>query len=159
MKYILLSIFVVFSANVFADDKIDIRGTYVLESRQLTDGTILKNPDVIGLYTVTTEYMNFNIVHRDKSGKIKSISLIAKNKITENDYYEEVLYFEENDEISGSGVNYKFTGKGVNSQVVRTEGKVESKFPTTRDLYAVFTRDGLIATRQGVYTDYWVKVK
>ena len=159
MKYIFLAVFIVFSANVFAEDKIDIRGTYVLESRHLTDGTILKNPDVIGLYTVTTEYVNFNIVSRGKTGKIKSMSLIAKNKITENEYYEEVLYFQENDEINRTGVKYKFPGKGVNSQVVRTEGKVEFKFPTTRDLYAVFTKDGLIATRQGVYTDYWVKVK
>jgi hypothetical protein len=47
-----------------------IEGTYRLVSRQFRDGTTLKPPEVMGLFTYTKTHRNFNIVRKDATGKL-----------------------------------------------------------------------------------------
>ena len=49
-----------------------IEGTYQLVSRKLPDGTTLKPPDIMGLWTYTKTHRNFNIVRKDATGKFSS---------------------------------------------------------------------------------------
>ena len=53
-----------------------IEGTYQLVSRTLPDGTVLKPPDIMGLFTYTKTHRNFNIVIKDAMGKFYSYSLV-----------------------------------------------------------------------------------
>ena len=51
-----------------------IEGTYRLVSRQFPDGTMLKPPELMGLWTYTKTHRNFNIVRKDATGKFSSRS-------------------------------------------------------------------------------------
>jgi hypothetical protein len=68
-----------------------IQGTYRLVSRTLTDGTVLKPPEVIGLQTYTKEYRQFNIVTKDPEGRTVSRSIIARYTLTPTEYVETTL--------------------------------------------------------------------
>ena len=45
-----------------------IAGTYRLVSRQMPDGTLLRPPEVIGLFTYTKTHRNFNILQKGATG-------------------------------------------------------------------------------------------
>jgi len=68
-----------------AEDNPSIEGTYVLQSRVLADGSVLKPPEVEGIYTLTRDYVNFNIIQRNDEGKVFSVSMMAKNKLTDEE--------------------------------------------------------------------------
>jgi len=139
---------------------INIDGTYVLQSRVLTDGTVLEPPDIIGLYSVSKGYVNFNLMWKNKDGKVHSISSIGRVKISSKEYYEEFIYRMTNDEINGKGVVYDFKKKSGASPVKIIDGKIEFMYPTSNDLYGVFDGDKFTATRiDGTYIDNWIKIK
>src|SRR5438094_9358785 len=59
-----------------------IEGTYQLVSRKLPDGTMLKPPDIMALFTYTKTHRNFNIVIKDATGKCYSSSLLSTYPLT-----------------------------------------------------------------------------
>src|SRR5438270_14055431 len=63
-----------------------IEGTYQLVSRTLSDGTVLKPPDIMGLCTFTKSHRNFNIVQKDATGKFSSTSNVSTYKLTATEY-------------------------------------------------------------------------
>jgi len=69
-----------------------IEGTYQLVSRKLPDGTVLKPPDIMGLFTYTKTHRNFNIVIKDAMGKFYSYSLVSTYKLTPTEYSETRLF-------------------------------------------------------------------
>ena len=58
-----------------------IEGTYQLISRKLPDGTMLKPPDIMGLYTFTKTHIHFNIVRKDATGKFRSSSIVSTSDV------------------------------------------------------------------------------
>jgi hypothetical protein len=54
-----------------------IEGTYQLISRKLSDGTVLRPPDIMGLNTFTKSHRNFNFVQKDATGKFASFSFVS----------------------------------------------------------------------------------
>jgi hypothetical protein len=50
----------------------NIEGTYKFISRQLPDGTMLKPPDIMGLWIYSNEHRIFNFIRKDASGKFAS---------------------------------------------------------------------------------------
>ncbi len=139
-----------------SDDFTSIEGTYVLESRELADGTVLTPPAVAGLYTLSGGNMNLNRAVQDKDGKITSRSAIGSYKISGPMYTLELSYTAEND---GSGVKYDFTKRSGSTQMVMTDISVEMKIPLTDNLYGAYSRDSFTAMSKGNYIDKWVRVK
>lgn len=162
MKYRLLTIFgallitASFCITSQAADFTSIEGTYVLESRQLPDGTILTPPAIAGLYNVSGGYVNLNIAVKDAEGNVSSRSSIATYTISGSTYTEEAIYFADND---GTGIKYDFTKKSGSSEMVVTDGKVELRFPLTENIYGSFGPNSLTAMDSGKFIDKWVKVK
>ena len=162
MKYRLLAIFgallitASFCITSQAADFTSIEGTYVLESRQLPDGTILTPPAIVGLYNVSGGYMNFNIAIKDNQGNVSSRSHIATYKISGSTYTRESIYLAEND---GTGIKYDFDKKSGSSEMVIVDGNVELDFPLTDNVYGSFGPNSLTAMKSGKFIDKWVKVK
>ena len=157
--YILILV-TVLGAYSNAEDNPSIEGAYVLQSRVLANGSVLKPPEVEGIYTLTRDYVNFNIVQRNDEGKVFSVSMMAKNKLTNEEYYQELVYMVINDEIGGNGASYNFEKKSGASPVKITDGKIEFLHPVDKTIYLSFEGDKLTATRaDGSYTANWVKVK
>ena len=139
-----------------AEDFTSIEGTYVLQSRELADGTVLTPPDVVGLYNLEDGRINFNFAAKDKSGNILSRSLVGRYNITGSTYAVDVHYTAEND---GTGIKYDFSKRTGSSEMVFVDGKVELKFPLSDTFYGSFGPDSLIVMRRGEFVDNWVKVK
>src|SRR4030095_1682303 len=69
-----------------------IEGTYQLTSRKLSDGTVIKPPDVMAFYTFTKTHRNFNLVQKDATGKFASFSVVSSYVLTATEYSETRLF-------------------------------------------------------------------
>ena len=142
-----------------AQETLSIDGTYVLESRVLADGTVIKPPELIDLYNLQAGYINFNLANKDKSGKVQSVSYIGKYKFSQSEDYQEILYVSVNDEIGGVGINYDFMKKSGSSIVKINNGKIEFAFPPQNKILAEFEGKTFKAkTANGAYVDNWKKL-
>ena len=81
-----------------------IEGTYQLVSRTLPNGTVLKPPNIMGLFTYTKTHRNFNIVIKDAMGKFYSYSLVSTYTLTPTEYSETRLFSILNDQPGGKDI-------------------------------------------------------
>jgi hypothetical protein len=141
-----------------------IEGTYKLISRRLPDGTVLKPPDIMGLYTYTKSHRNFNIVLKDATGKFYSDSVVSTYKLTATEYSETRLYSIVNDQIGGREIVYNLSPQTRSAPVTVEGGRIQLTFSERRDLFPgrpteVFEGDKMTATFEGRFVDVWEKVQ
>src|SRR5919197_2267308 len=106
-----------------------IEGTYQLVSRTLPNGTVLKPPDIMGLFTYTKSHRNFNIVIKDATGKFYSYSLVSTYKLTATEYSETRLFSILNDQVGGKDIVYDLSGKTQSVPIKMAGGRIEFKPP------------------------------
>ena len=133
-----------------------IEGTYQLVSRTLPNGTMLKPPDIMGLFTYTKTHRNFNIVQKVATGKFASYSLVSTYKLTPTEYSETLLFSIRTDQIGGKDIVYDLVGKTQSVPVKMEGGRIEFKPPFDPPAF-VFEGNTLTATRDG-RVDVWEKV-
>ena len=137
-----------------------IVGTYVLESRVLADGTVIKPPQIMGVYNIEDGFVNFNLAYKDKTGKIQSVSFMGEYKFSPKEYHQEIFFLSIYDEISGGDKVHDFSPKQGTSPVSNNAGKIEFVYPPNDNVHATFEGNQLIAKRvDGSYRDYWKKIK
>jgi hypothetical protein len=134
-----------------------IAGTYQLISRQLPNGTMLKPPDIMGLFTYTKSHRNFNIVWKDAAGKSSSYSLVSTYKLTPTEYSETLLFSILTDQIGGKDIVYDLSGKTQSVPVKMEGGRLQFKPPFDPPT-VVFEGNQLTATAEGRFVDLWEKV-
>ncbi len=140
-----------FSVISHSEDFTSIEGIYVLQSRELPDGTVLTPPAVAGVYILSDGYMSLNRAAKDKDGNVTSRSAVGTYKISGSTYSLELIYNAVND---GTGIKYDFDKKSGSSEMVMADGNVEMQIPPFENLYGSFT-----AMSRGNYIDRWKKVK
>jgi hypothetical protein len=133
-----------------------IEGTYQLVSRKLPDGTVLKPPDIMGLFTYTKTHRNFNIVQKDATGKFASYSVVSTYTLTPTEYSETLLFSIRTDQIGGQDIVYDLVGKTQSVPVTMEGGRIEFKPPFDPPVL-VFEGNKITATRDG-RVDVWEKV-
>jgi hypothetical protein len=136
-----------------------IEGTYRFVSRQFPDGTMLKPPDVMGLWTYTKTHRNFNIVRKDATGKFSSRSSVSTYKLTATEYSETVLFSIVNDQISGKDIVYDLSGQTRSAPATVDGGRLQFTLPfEPRAL--VFEGNKVTATAaNNANVDIWEKVE
>jgi hypothetical protein len=134
-----------------------IEGTYQLISRQLPDGTVLKPPDIMGLFTYTKTHANFNIVLKDATGKFSSFSMVSTYKLTATEYSETRRFSILTDQIGGKEIVYDLSGKTQSAPVKMEGGRIEFKHPFEPPSL-VFEGNKITATAEGSFVDVWEKV-
>lgn len=135
-----------------------IEGTFKLVSRQLQDGTMQGAPDVMGMFTYTKSYRNFNVIWKDSKGKSFSYSLVSNYKLTEAEYSETLLFSVMNDQIGGKEIVYDMSGQTKTAPVSMASGGIEFKMPFDPVSF-VFKGDSVVATAEGQFVDTWKKVE
>lgn len=135
-----------------------IEGTYKLVSRKLPDGTVVKPPDVMGLQTFTKNYRNFNVIWHDANGKHFAFSVASTYKLTATEYTETMLFSIMKDEIGGKEDVYSMSSQTKSAPVKMADGRIEFKLPFDPPS-AVFEGNKITATAEGLFTDYWERVK
>jgi hypothetical protein len=136
-----------------------IEGTYKLFSRQLPDGTRLRPPDIMGLWTYTKTHRNFNIVQKDAAGKFRSFSLVSTYTLTATEYTETLLFRIRTDQIGGKDIVYDLSGQTRSAPVTVAGGRLQFKLPfEPRAL--VFEGNKITATAEdNANMDIWEKVE
>ncbi|MGA9362767.1 MAG: hypothetical protein WBW16_00175 [Bacteroidota bacterium] len=135
-----------------------IEGTYMLISRKLPDGTTLTPPTIMGLQTFTKGYRNLNVFWKDNSGKVFSYSVASTYKLTGSEYTETLMFGIMNDQIGGKQIDYNLSGETKTAPVKMDGKKIEVKLPFDPPS-VVFEGNKLTATAEGMFVDYWEKVK
>jgi len=144
-------------ALCLAGEQPTIEGTYRLVSRQLPDGTRLRPPEVMGLFTYTKTHRNFNIVQQDAAGQFRSFSLVSTYTLTPTEYTETLLYRIRTDQSGGKEPVYNLSGRTGRAPVTVEGGRIRFKPPFDPPSF-VFEGNRLTATLEG-RIDVWEKVQ
>ena len=134
-----------------------IEGTYHLVSRTLPNGTVLKPPAIMGLFTYTKTHRNFNIVIKDATGKFYSYSLVSTYTLTPTEYSETRLFSILNDQPGGKDIVYDLSEKTQSAPVKMAGGRIEFKPPFDPPVL-VFEGNKMTATLEKEFVDVWEKV-
>jgi hypothetical protein len=136
-----------------------IEGTYTLISRQFPDGTMLRPPDVMGLWTYTKTHRNLNVIRKDATGKCSSFSLMSTYTLTGTEYRETVLFSIRTDQIGGKDIVYDLSGQTRSAPVTVEGGRIQFTLPfESRAL--VFDENQVTATAaNNANVDIWEKVE
>ena len=136
-----------------------IEGTYRLVSRQFRDGTTLKPPEVMGLFTYTKTHRNFNIVRKDATGKFSSRSSVSTYALTATEYRETLLFSIVTDQVGGKDIAYDLSGQTRSAPVTVDGGRLQFMLPfEPRAL--VFEGNTLTASAaDNTNVDIWEKVE
>ena len=150
-----LTIFIACSAWAFADD---LDGTWwQLVMRKLPDGTVQTPPTVHGLNTFKNGVNQLIVFWHTPDGKPSSLSQISKWEWTETEVAVTpvLVVF---DDGSGKPPVYTVGGERKATPVTRQGGRISYQHPTNAP-YIVREGDKFTATLQGVFTDYWERVR
>ena len=134
-----------------------IEGTYKLVSRRTPDGTMLRPPDVMGLFTYTKTHRNFNILQKDAAGTFRSFSVVSTYTLTPTEYTETLLYSVRTDQTGGKDPVYDVSGQAGRAPVTVEGGRIQFKPPFDPPSF-VFEGNTLTATLDG-RVDVWEKVE
>lgn len=134
-----------------------IEGTYKLVSRELPNGTVLRPPDAMGLWTFTKTHRSFTIVRKNAEGKVTLRSIMSTYKLSATEYTETFLFSAFSDQIGGKDIVHDFAGKTQSVAVKHEGGRIEFKLPFEPP-FVVFEGNKIVARGPGG-VDIWEKVE
>jgi len=140
----------------FAQDE-GLEGKWVLTKRKLPDGTILRPPQVQGQFSVHRGLNQLVVFWPMSNGSSASLSSISKWEWSESEVAVTpfLMIF---DDGSGKPPAYSVGGDTKRSPVTRNGGVVSYQHPTDPP-FNVWDGDHLTATFEGVFVDYWERVR
>ena len=145
------------STSTFAAD-VPATGSWQLVKRKLPDGTIQIPPVVGGMSTTTASGVNHkNVFWQTPDGKHASISSIAAFKWSDTELSVTSM-FNAFDDGSGKPMAYGAAGETKRAPVKREGGRVSYQHPFDPP-FVVIDGDKMTATAEGLFTDYWERVK
>ena len=154
----LLMLFATFESFVAQAAEPALTGSWQLVKRKLPDGTILTPPAVSGMFTTTATGVNhLNVFWHTPDGKPASVSSITQYKWSDTELTATRL-FSAFDDGSGTGVAYGALGETKNVPVKREGGRISYHHPFDPP-FNVIEGDKMTATAEGLFVDYWERVK
>src|ERR1043166_3891134 len=69
-----------------------IDGTYELTERVMADGTVLRPPSVVALYTMANGQFNLNLFVKNRNGTVASESTVGRYTFSADKYCEWITY-------------------------------------------------------------------
>jgi hypothetical protein len=136
-----------------------IDGTYRLVSRQFPDGTVLKPPELMGLWTYTKTHRHLNTIRKDATGKFASFSIVSTYTLTATEYTETLLFSLRTDQPGGKDPVYDLSGQTRSAPVTVDGGRLQFTLPfEPRAL--IFEGNKVTATAaNNANVDIWEKVE
>jgi hypothetical protein len=136
-----------------------IEGTYRLVSRQFPDGTVLKPPELMGLWTYTKTHRHLNTIRKDATGKFASFSIVSTYTLTATAYTETLLFSLRTDQPGGKDPVYDLSGQTRSAPVTVDGGRLQFTLPfEPRAL--IFEGNKVTATAaNNANVDIWEKVE
>jgi len=141
-----------------AADQVSIIGSYQLVKRVLPGGATLTPPVVVGFQTYTASYRNFSVHWTDPGGHDVSLSLISRYELTPERYCEHPIYWMQNN-LAVPGVRYTWPKQKEECSAVKVEGDRITFAINGEPVVATFDPTSFVAKAEGLFTDYWQRVK
>jgi hypothetical protein len=135
----------------------EIEGTWKLVMRKLSDGTTQTPPTAQGAATWHNGLRTLVVYGHTPEGKPWCLSLISSYKISGTEWTETRL-LSVNDDPGGKGPVYNQTTETKTTPVTRDGPRIAFK-PAFEPVSYAFEGDKWTATLEGVFVDYWERVR
>lgn len=132
-------------------------GTYRLMMRQLADGTILTPPAVQGMSNFKNGVYQLIVFWHTPDGKPASLSSLSKWEWSENEVAATPI-LQIFDDGSGKLPVYAVGGETKRVSVTRQGQRISHQHPID-PVFMVWEGNKETATLDGVFTDYWERIK
>jgi hypothetical protein len=135
-----------------------IDGTYELTERVMADGTVLRPPSVVALYTLANGRLNLNLFVKNRDGTIASESTIGRYTFSANKYCEWIVYTIRNN-LDKPGVTNEAPAVTNHCTPVTSKNGRFNFSPPGEGVEVSFGAEGFTARIGGKFVDHWRKIR
>lgn len=135
-----------------------IDGTYELVRRVLPNGTVLRPPDVMALYTLSRGRFSLNLFFKNPDGTLASESSIGRYSFDRERYCEWISYTTRNN-LDQPGVTNTAPALAQHCAAVAVRRRRYEFSPPGEGVAMRVGHEGFEAKIEGGGTDYWTKVR
>jgi hypothetical protein len=135
-----------------------IEGTYELTERVMADGTVLRPPSVVALYSLAHGRFNLNLFVRNRDGTIASESTIGRYTFTKDTYCEWIVYTIRNN-LDKPGVTNESPAMTNHCTPVTSKNGRFSFLPPGEGVAISLGTKGFTASIGGEFVDHWRKIQ
>lgn len=135
-----------------------IDGTYELTERVMADGTILRPPAVVALYTLVRGRFNLNLFFKNSDGTIASESTVGRYTYSNSKYCEWIVYTIRNNIDKPGVTNEPPVLTDHCTPVVSKNGRAVFSPPGESVTMSVGSK-GFDARIEGEFVDHWKKIQ
>jgi hypothetical protein len=135
-----------------------IDGTYELTERMMANGTVLRPPSIVALYTMADGRFNLNLFVKNGDGTIASESTVGRYTFSMDKYCEWIVYTIRNN-LDKPGVTNE--GPAVTDHctpVISKDGRFNFS-PPGEGVQVSFGAEGFTAKIRGEFVDHWKKIR
>jgi hypothetical protein len=135
-----------------------IDGTYELTERVMADGTVLRPPSVVALYTMADGRFNLNLFVKKGDGTIASESTIGRYTFSADKYCEWIVYTIRNN-LDKPGVTNEAPAVTDHCTPVTSKDGRFNFSPPGEGVEVSFGAEGFTAKIGGEFVDHWRKIR
>ena len=135
-----------------------IDGTFELTERVMANGSVLRPPAVVALYTSVSGRFNLNLFVRKDDGSIASESTVGRYTFSADKYCEWIIYTVRKD-LDKPGVTNEAPTLSDHCTAVRLkDGRIEFS-PPGEGVEVSYGREGFTAKIGSEFVDRWARVR
>jgi hypothetical protein len=135
-----------------------IDGTYELTERVMADGTVLRPPSVVALYTLAQGRFNLNLFVKNRDGTIASESTIGRYTFSEDKYCEWIDYTIRNN-LDKPGVTNEAPAVTNHCTPVTSKNGRFNFSPPGEGVEVSFGAEDFTARIGTEFVDHWRKIR
>jgi hypothetical protein len=135
-----------------------IDGTYELTERVMANGTILRPPAIVALYTMADGRFSLNLFVKNADGTIASESSVGRYTFSADKYCEWIAYTIRNN-LDKPGVTNEAPAVTDHCAPVTSKDGRFNFSPPGEGVEVSFGAEGLIAKIGGEFVDHWRKIR
>jgi len=143
---------------VSASSSPSIDGTYELVERVMADGTVLRPPSVVALYTMAHGRFSLNLFVKNRDGTVASESTVGRYTFSADKYWEWVVYTIRNN-LDRPGVANEAPAVIDHCTFVTSKDGRFNFSPPGEGVEVSFGAEGFTAKIGGEFVDRWRKIR
>jgi len=137
---------------------LSIDGTYELTERVMANGTVLRPPSIVALYTMVDGRFNLNLFVKNGDGTIASESTVGRYTFSTDKYCEWIVYTTRNN-LDKAGVTNEAPAVTNHCTPVTSKDGRFNFSPPGEGVEVSFGAEGFTAKIGGDFVDHWRKIR
>jgi hypothetical protein len=135
-----------------------IDGSYELTERVMADGTVLRPPTIVALYTNVDGRFNLNLFVKNDNGTVASESTVGRFKFGAGKYCEWIIYTIRKD-LDKPGVTNEAPPLTDHCTPVTSKDGRFNFSPPGEGVQVSYGAEGFTASIGGDFVDHWTKIR